>query len=450
MNRLRSFFHKEVAEQEYAPLAEETRLLEGAKLQEGEYNVPFSWLEYGAFALLGIAMLWAWNMFLAAAPYFQGRFQTDEWVLQNFQSAILSVSTITNLGTIILISVQSTASYPFRINLALYINIAVFALLTISTSTFLDAQPSQYLGFLLVMAGGCSCAAGLMQNGAFAFAASFGRPEYMQAIMAGQGVAGVLPPLTQIISVLVALPKDLAAKGDHDNSNSAFIYFLTAVFVSLVAIVVSIPLVRKHNQIIKTRMVNNMAASFNSVGEVGRANHKVVSLSALSHKLRWFAAAVFLCFAVAMFFPVLTSKVLSVSDPEKSALLLSPAAFIPLGFFSWNLGDLVGRTNALILPCRDRPVLLFVISVARTLFLPLYILCNIHGNGAVINSDVFYLLLVQFPFGFTNGWLASNCMIGASEWVDEGEKEASGSFMSLCLVAGLTFGSLLSFTAAGV
>ncbi len=72
------------------------------------------------------------------------------------------------------------------------------------------------------------------------------------------------------------------------------------------------------------------------------------------------------------------------------------------------------------------------------------------ARGAVVNSDLFYLLLVQLPFGLTNGWLASDCMMAAGERVDESEREASGAFMGLCLVAGLTAGSLLSFTAAGI
>ncbi|KAF3024367.1 hypothetical protein E8E14_014289 [Neopestalotiopsis sp. 37M] len=454
MDRIRSFFQKKEPEQEYAPLNEDSQFLENTRSHEQEHDVPFSWMEYGIFALLGVAMLWAWNMFLAAAPYFQGRFQTDEWVLQNFQSAIISVSTVTNLSAMaILTNIQYTASYPFRINLALYINIAVFALLTISTSAFLDATPGQYLVFVLIMVAGTAWAAGLIQNGAFAFAASFGRPEYMQAIMAGQGVAGVLPPLTQIISVLVAPPKESttdAAEGTHGAGHAAFIYFLTAVLVSLLAIVGFIPLVRRHNRIVESRMVENMAASFNSIEEAERAARKVVSITTLFRKLHWLAAAVFMCFAIAMFFPVLTPKVLSVTPPESASPLLKPAAFIPLGFFFWNLGDLGGRSSALVFPCRDRPVILFAVSIMRTLFLPLYALCNIHGRGAVINSDVFYLLLVQFPYGLTNGWLASNCMMAAGEWVDEGEREASGGFMGLCLVAGLTFGSLLSFTAAGI
>lgn len=60
MDRIRSFFQKKEVEQEYAPLTEETQFLEGTTSAEGEDEVPFSWVEYGIFALLGVAMLWAW------------------------------------------------------------------------------------------------------------------------------------------------------------------------------------------------------------------------------------------------------------------------------------------------------------------------------------------------------------------------------------------------------
>ncbi|KAK7951695.1 nucleoside transporter [Apiospora aurea] len=454
MDRIRSIFKKREDEQEYAPLTQETQFLQESRDDE-EHAVPFSWIEYGIFVWLGVAMLWAWNMFLAAAPYFQTRFQESEWILQNFQSALISVSTVMNLlAMIILTNIQYTASYPFRINIALYINVGIFSLLAFSTRAFLDTTPSHYLWFLLAMVACTSYAAGLMQNGVFAFAASFGRPEYMQAIMAGQGIAGVLPPVTQIISVLVAPPSESVSSAPGDvqdgTGNAAFIYFLTAVAISVFAALAFIPLVRRHDHIVEARMMDQMAASFNSVEEAERAARKVVSMVALFKKLHWFASAVFVCFAVTMFFPVFTPKILSTTPPAEADTLLKPAAFIPLAFACWNLGDLGGRAGALVLPYRERPFVLFAVSVARVLFIPLYALCNLHGGGGVVHSDVFYLLLVQFPFGLTNGWLASNCMMAPSEWVEEGEREAAGGFMGLCLVAGLTFGSLLSFTAAGV
>ena len=61
---------------------------------------------------------------------------------------------------------------------------------------------------------------------------------------------------------------------------------------------------------------------------------------------------------------------------------------------------------------------------------------------------MFYLVGVQFLFGASNGWLGSTCMMGAGEWVDVEEREAAGGFMGLCLVGGLTVGSLLSFAVA--
>ncbi|RYP71242.1 hypothetical protein DL771_004934 [Monosporascus sp. 5C6A] len=458
MDRIRSFLQRnKTDEPEYEPLNEESQSHERTLSSHNVADdVPFSWIEYGIFTLLGVAMLWAWNMFLAAAPYFQRRFQEDDWALQNFQPAILSVSTITNLvAMLILTNIQYSASYPFRINSALYINVIVFALLTLSTCTFLDVSPSAYLSYVLCMVALTSWAAGLIQNGAFAFASSFGRPEYMQAIMAGQGVAGVLPPLVQVISVLVAPPED-ALQGTHEGEatpeigGAAFIYFLTAVIISIIAIVAFVPLVQRHNRIVENRMMDQMAASMNSVEEAERAARRVVSMSTLFRKLHWLAGGVFMCFVVAMFFPVFTPKILSVTPPEEASGLLQPAAFIPLGFFFWNLGDLGGRYSTLLLPYTGRPAVLFAISIARLIFLPLYGFCNLHGAGAVINSDIFYLVVVQFLFGLTNGWLASNCMMAAGEWVEEGEREASGGFMGLSLVAGLAFGSLLSFTAAGI
>jgi equilibrative nucleoside transporter 1/2/3 len=62
-----------------------------------------------------------------------------------------------------------------------------------------------------------------------------------------------------------------------------------------------------------------------------------------------------------------------------------------------------------------------------------------------VNSDVFYLVVVQFGFGVTNGWVGSRSMVTANQWVEKEEREAAGAFMATCLVVGLSVGSLLSF-----
>lgn len=390
-------------------------------------------------------------MFLAAAPYFSSRFDGDPWIQNNFQSAILTVSTVVNLGVMLIVTnIQYAASYPYRINAALVINTSAFALLTASTTIFLDASPKVYFVFLLAMVALAAWATGLIQNGAFAFAASFGRPEYMQALMAGQGFAGVLPPIAQVITVVLFPPQDTAGSSESSsNETSAFIYFLAAVTVTVAALVAFVPLVRRHNRIIENRMVERMAESMTSIEDAERAARKVTPLWRLFVKLHWLALGLGLNFAATMFFPVFTAKILSVQ--EGAGLLFSPPAFIPLAFFFWNLGDLSGRM-ATMLPftLKDRPLMLFLLAVARIAFLPLYLLCNIGGRGAIVSSDFFYLFIVQMLFGLTNGWTSSSCMMAAGDWVDDGEREAAGGFMGLSLVVGLTTGSLLSFTISGI
>ena len=396
-------------------------------------------------------------MFLAAAPYFMKRFKSDEWILAHFQSAIISVSTVTNLvSMLILANLQSKASYQKRIGSALILNIVVFAFLALSTRFFRDVSAGVYLAFILAMVLLTSLATGLIQNGAFAFASGFGHPEYIQAIMMGQAIAGVLPPIAQIATVLAVPPSEPSA-GVRDNSlpppapqessTSAFIYFLTAAGISILALVAFAPLVRRHNALLQSAM----STSITSIEEAERSHRKVVGLLTLYQKLYWFASAVFMCFAISMFFPVFTAQILSVHDPliPSTPRLLQPATFIPLAFLFWNTGDLLGRLATLLpFSLRRRPALLFAVSIARLVFIPLYLLCNVGGGGAVVESDAFYLVVVQLGFGLTNGWLGSSCMMAAAEWVEESEREAQGGFMGLNLVAGLTVGSLLSFTAA--
>jgi equilibrative nucleoside transporter 1/2/3 len=392
-------------------------------------------------------------MYLAAAPYFSQCFQSSPWASKNFQSSIISVGTLTNLiSMLILANLQSKASYPKRIFLALLINTFAFTLLAISTITFRTIGPPIYLSFLLLTVLLTSTATGLMQNGAFAFAASFGHPSYTQAILTGQAIAGVLPSIAQIASVLALPPPSTEADtniADSGTSKSAFAYFLTATLISLLAFTLFIPLVRRHNALLESRMLS----SITSIEEAERAHRKVVGMLDLYKKLHWHASAIFTCFFVTMFFPVYTAQITSVNSDVhivSAPRWAAPNVFIPLAFLLWNTGDLSGRLLSLIpfRPFSLYPSTLFVFALLRSLFIPLYLLCNIRGAGAVINSDAFYMA-VQLGFGVSNGWLAGKCMMEATEWVGEEEREATGGFMGFNLVAGLAAGSLGSFLVAG-
>ncbi|KAK7708227.1 hypothetical protein SLS57_009124 [Botryosphaeria dothidea] len=447
MNRVRELFQRD---QPYEPLEGGSETPEGARIEPEEDKETFSWLDYSIFLLLGVAMLWAWNMFLAAGPYFQGRFQSNESILHTFQSAQLSVSTIVNLGSmLILAKLQASASYPKRIMAALLISIVTFTLLAISTRHFLDVSAKVYFGFMIVMVGTASFGTSLCQNGVFAYVSGFGREEYTQAIMAGQGVAGVLPAIAQIVSVLSVPTENLGdEEAAEESSKSAFAYFMTATGISALTLVAFFYLLSKRNT------MNSAKNVIDSIGDLRDSPsgpvREPVPLLTLLRKLIWLSAAVFLTFAITMVFPVFTQEIKSVRPIDSAPRIFQPSSFIPLAFLFWNAGDLVGR----ILPAfpalslTSKPRLVFAIAASRVVFIPLYLLCNVGGRGAKVDSDAFYLI-VQLLFGLTNGFSGSTCMMGAVEWVDVEEREAAGGFMGLCLVAGLTAGSLASFVVAG-
>lgn len=388
-------------------------------------------------------------MFLAAAPYFQRRFESNENLLRNFQSAELSVSTVGNLGSmIVLTKLQAKASYPKRIMASLGLNIVVFTLLAMSTRLFLGVSAGVYFSFLMLVVFAASLATALCQNGVFAYVTRFGHEEYTQGIMAGQGIAGVLPCIAQIVSVL-SVSESKSESGPKESSTSAFAYFLTATVISTISLVAFLYLLSRNSS--KHHATQTPDASMTGSQLLADAERRAVPLMRLFKKLFWLAGAVFLAFAVTMMYPVFTQQILSVRDPATAPRLFQPASFIPLAFLFWNIGDLIGRVLPAIpsLSLTSRPKLLFILAICRIFFIPLYLLCNIKGKGAKISSDAFYLLAVQVLFGISNGYIGSNCMMGFVEWVDEDEREAAGGFMSLCLVAGLTAGSFLSFLAAG-
>lgn len=385
-------------------------------------------------------------MFLAAAPYFQRRFATNDNLLRNFQPSILAVSTVGNLGSmIVLTKLQARANYPKRITTSLALNALIFTLLALSTKLFLHISAGVYFAFLMVMVLSASLATGMCQNGVFAYVAGFGREEYTQGIMAGQGIAGVLPAITQIITVLAVPKKHTTTGAPETPSSSAFAYFLTATAVCLITLAAFFHLLSRKSS--KQRMLQAQAQNALSDSAILR---KAIPLRRLMKKLYWLAGAIFTSFAVTMFFPVFTGQIVSVRDQATAPRIFQPAAFIPLGFFFWNLGDLAGRTSPALPALRltHRPRLLFFLAIARIGFIPLYFLCNIGGRGAVIKSDFFYLLFVQLLFGVSNGYLGSSCMMGFAEYVEPDELEAAGGFMSLVLVGGLTFGSFMSFAVA--
>lgn len=447
MSALARLFRRDSAAPAYEAIEGGSETPEGERIEHSG-NQVFSWVDYSIFVLLGVSMLWAWNMFLAAAPYFQQRFGTSETLLRNFQSAELSVATVGNLGSmIVLTKLQSNASYPKRIMSSLAINVIVFGLLAVSTG--IAATAAGYFVFFLFAVFTASLATGLCQNGVFAYASGFGLEEYTQAIMIGQGMAGVLPCIAQIISVLSVAGNGTPNESTKNRHTAALVYFMTAVAISFATLLAFLYLLTRESSNTRLKKGFQSARTEDFLEGVDVEPRPSIPLWHLFRKLVFLSSAVFLTFAVTMMFPVFTQKIHSVRDSATAPRIFRSSCFIPLAFLFWNVGDLIGRVlpAAPALNLTSKPRTLFALSIARLIFIPLYLFCNLDGRGAIIHSDFFYLFVVQLGFGISNGYLGSNCMMGFVEYVDADEREAAGGFMSLSLVAGLTAGSFVSFAA---
>ena len=348
---------------------------------------------------------------------------------------------------IVLAQKQKNVSYPWRVVAFLVLNGATFLLLTLFSVVFLDIDPNVYFGIVLILVCVAALCTALAQNALFALSSGYGREEYTQAIMAGQGVAGVAPCIVEIVSVLSVSQRSAEHGHLGDPSKSAFAYFLTSTAISALCLLAFGYLMRHHRRVSSVKQIVQDAQNAETNAQSQR---KQVGLMTLFWKLKWFAIGIFMTFAVSMMFPVFTQQILSVQPPETAPRLLQPATFIPLALLLWNAGDLLGRYAPLVpfFNLTQSPKSALAWSFARIVFIPLYLMCNIKGQGALIASDLFYLVVVQFFFGFTNGWIGSSCMMAAPEWVEKDEREATGGFMGLVLVAGLTVGSFLSFLAA--
>ena len=152
-------------------------------------------------------------------------------------------------------------------------------------------------------------------------------------------------------------------------------------------------------------------------------------------------------------FPPITISILP-TNPATHPLLFSA-----IHFFVFNIGDFLGRyicsIPRLVIWSAKR---LLTLSLARTLFIPLFLMCNIQRStspqtlsSAIISSDVLYMLILLI-FGLSNGYVSSLCMMAAPS-VEHNPRlkgrvedvDVAATVASFCLVGGLAVGGFASF-----
>lgn len=402
---------------------------------DGVEQHEFFWVEYVSFFTIGMSLMWTWSMILQAVPHFKRRFEPNPWILRNFQAYNLVIFAVTiSASSLALTEWTSKINYTKCLKASLIAYVVVALALTISASDAIPTSAEVYFPFVLMMVFITGVAYAISQQAAFAFVAGFGRSEYAPAILAGEALAALLPSVIEVLSVFT-FPSSYLGKGESKAGTSILteMYFFSGVTLGIASLLALEMMIRRnHNHISEEDM------------------HKPYSLGSMWRRLKLPASSNFMCLCIGSVFPVFASKIISVVPGDMTPILKRPEAFIPLANVLWNIGDLLGTALAIFSTVLVRHrVFIFTLNLARLSLIPLYLLCNIDGRGSFA-GDWFYLFVVQFQFGLTQGWLIAISMSGVPAWVEEEERESAGAFMGLAMVAGLIAGSFLALAAAQV
>jgi equilibrative nucleoside transporter 1/2/3 len=339
--------------------------------------------------------------------------------------------------------------------------------------------------FFVLFNGAAQAAAGAyLQTSVVAVASLFGPPA-VQAMMSGQAAVAVAVSGVQVLSAAASVhgrPSTYVSDGSAEE-RSAFIFFLlSTIFLIFSAMVyswlvrtpvyarVAAPLEQQSRKI-SNEVVNSSeqiglvssrptglsdenanaairVAKANVTYEVAVAYVFVVTLVSLTLPM---FIMIFLNVVLQAVYPAITTSIQS-TNPDIHPLLFSSTHFLV-----FNIGDFLGRYTCsypifLIWSAKH----LLTLSVARTLFIPVFLMCNVQRpsivpSSPVISSDFFYMAIL-FAFGWSNGYVSSLCMMSAPSLEHNPrlkgrveDVDTAATVASFCLVGGLALGSIASF-----
>lgn len=165
------------------------------------------------FFLLGVGMLFPWNVFINATDYFKMRLSGSIFMdnHSNFFSLGFMLSNLIWLAIALYLQRQSNSF--LRTLIALVVNGCVFLACTLLTR-LPGIEPTTFFYVTLLMCVICGGSTAFLQNGVFALASGFD-PVYTQAVMSGQGLAGAAVAIAQMLTLWIRPKEDEASESDQ-------------------------------------------------------------------------------------------------------------------------------------------------------------------------------------------------------------------------------------------
>ncbi|XP_074166877.1 equilibrative nucleoside transporter 1 [Sminthopsis crassicaudata] len=432
------------------------------------------------FFMLGLGTLLPWNFFMTATMYFKSRLgppQNNSVPLleetrdlldraslppktSNFLDSIFNnVMTLCAMLPLLVFTCLNSFLHQripqaVRILASLVAILLMFALTAILVKVNLDPMPFFVITMIKIVI--INSFGAILQGSLFGLAGLL-PASYTAPIMSGQGLAGIFAALAMICAI---------ASGSK-LEDSAFGYFITACGVIVLSILCYLVLPRlkffQYYQQAKlgphgereTKMdLIRRGENATKTAEVGISKpspqatpYEKTSIIAILKQIWVLALSVCFVFTITIgVFPSVTadtkSTIAGTSDWNKY--------FIPVScFFVFNIFDWIGRslTTLYMWPKQDSRWLLPALVVARVVFVPLMMLCNVQPRNnlpVIFHHDAWFIIFMMF-FAFSNGYLASLCMCFGPKKVNPSEAETAGAIMAFFLSLGLALGALLSF-----
>uniref|UniRef100_A0A8C1C4W7 Solute carrier family 29 member 1a n=1 Tax=Cyprinus carpio carpio TaxID=630221 RepID=A0A8C1C4W7_CYPCA len=401
------------------------------------------------FFMLGLGTLLPWNFFMTATMYFTSRLgdplseanfsanATEEDSRSVLQAKFNNVMTLCAMVPLLVFTCLNSVLHqriPQKIRIAgsLTAILLVFLLTAILVKVDLEPLPFFIITMIKII---CINSFGAVLQGSLFGMAGLLPASYTTPIMSGQGLAGTFAALSMICAIA-------SGSAIHD---SAFGYFITAcVVISLaIAAYALLPKLVRSEWLEKAKAWIKKSETFTSTGGDDKQTPSILVI----FKKIW-VMAFSVCFAFTITigtFPAITVDVKStIADGGQWELY-----FIPVScFLLFNVFDWLGRslTAVCMWPGKDSKLLPGLL-VARVIFVPLFMLCNVkpRHNLPIYFSHDGWFIGFMILFAFSNGYLASLCMCFGPKKVDASEAETAGSIMAFFLSLGLALGASLSF-----
>lgn len=385
---------------------------------------------YYIFVLIGAGVLLPWNAFIMALDYFSLIYPGVPF------GFLLPIVYDSATVVFFLVSIFYAERIPIRLRVFGFFALDFVCLVIVPVFAVLLKAGSLAISFVAVGATGAATA--ILTGSSIAIASSAG-VEYVNALMIGQGIAGIIVAVIRIITK-AALPTDM-----EGYLLSGTIYFVISAVIIFMCIVgyyliefqkdLSLAFRNPYEKKVDGDDVDDKPLIADDLPiNAERTAPKDVGIFAVLGKIWRDAASTFLVFFMTIsMFPGMTNRIQSTHAALGDwFMVITSTVFMVF--------DLVGRTTPSFGWAVRWLDFLLHESLARFIFYPLF-LFSIYN---IVESDV-YVCVVMALFAFTNGYVSTLSMGHGTERCTQQEKQIGSDLMGLSLNFSILLASLAGY-----